>query len=356
MVQNVRLQRLRDFTVQKRDQDSDRSISTGIVGTGIVIEPDRIITCAHVVQAALGRSPKDAADEKVEVHFPRVEGREPLSLHAVVDRCFREHDDDIIALRLVDGTAPLGPDQLPKLGSADPSEGNSFRSYGYSPTGDRPATRAMGTIMGSVEPPEDKALLVDPIQLKSTDIDRGMSGSAVLDIKRNRVVGLVAERYYPKDLIKPDLAYAVDNRVLTYIPFQFPLSSGANPLQPAPEPKIDKAEARAAVAKSLGQSWNNAPPSLQEWTGRAQLLQDITSDWINQRLASPAWWDLAERERAAWPGSGLMSCWPTGQHKSPMASFGGDFMRGAAWTSSSMRLWPTSAAGGSIPEESLHPI
>jgi len=108
MVQNVRLQRLRDFTVQIRDPDSDRSIGTGIVGTGIVIEPDRIITCAHVVEAALGRSPRDAANEMVEIHFPRVEGREPLSLHAVVDLCFREHDDDLIALKLVDGTAPFG--------------------------------------------------------------------------------------------------------------------------------------------------------------------------------------------------------------------------------------------------------
>lgn len=283
MVQNVRLQRLRDFTVQIRDPDSDSLVGPGIVGTGIVIEPDRIITCAHVVEAALGRSPRDAADEKVEIHFPRIEGREPLSLHAVVDCCFREHDDDIIALKLVDGTAPLGPDQLAKLGSADPSEGNSFRSYGYSPTGDYPATIAKGTIMGNVEPPEDKVLLVDPVQLESTNIDRGMSGSAVLDIERNLVVGLVAARYYPKGLIKPGLAYAVDNRVLTYIPFQFPLSSEANPLQPAPEPKIDKAEARALVAKSLGQIWNSAPPSLQEWTGRTQLLQDITSDWINSK-------------------------------------------------------------------------
>ncbi len=130
--------------------------------------------------------------------------------------------------------------------------------------------------MGSVEPPEERALLVDPIQLKSADIDRGMSGSAVLDIKRNRVVGLVAERYYPKDLIKPDLAYAVENLTLTFIPFQFQLRDEPNPLQPAPVLKIDKAEARAAVAKSLGQSWNNAPPSLQEWTGRAHLLKERT--------------------------------------------------------------------------------
>ena len=281
MVQNVRLQRLRDFTVQVRDPDSDPLVGPGIVGTGIVVEPDRIITCAHVVEAALGKSPRVAADEKVEIHFPRIEGREPLSLHAVVDLFFCEHDDDIISLKLIDGTAPLGPDQLAKLGSAEPSEGNPFRSYGYSPTGNYQATRADGTIMGTIETPPDKVLLVDPVQLKSTDIDRGMSGSAVLDTERNLVVGLVAERYYPKNQIKPDLAYAVDNRVLTIIPFQFSLRDEPNPLQPAPEPKINKAEARAAVAKDLNLSLNYAPLSLAEWTGRKQLLQEITSDWIN---------------------------------------------------------------------------
>jgi hypothetical protein len=282
MVQNVRLQRLRDFTVQIRDPDSDPLVGPGIVGTGIVVEPDRIITCAHVVEAALGRSPREAADKKVEIHFPGIEGREPKSLHAIVDLCFREYDDDIISLKLIDGSAPLGPDQLAKLGSADPSEGNPFRSYGYSPTGNYQATRADGTIMGTIEKPPDKVLLVDPVQLKSTDIDRGMSGSAVLDIERNLVVGLVSHRYYPKNpqnQNKLDLAYAVDNSVLTIIPFQFSLRDEPNPLQPAPEPKINKAEARAAVAKNLTPSLNYAPLSLKEWTGRKQILQDITSDW-----------------------------------------------------------------------------
>src|SRR5438093_1053206 len=47
MSDNVRLQNLRDFTVQIRDATSD-----AIVGTGIVVSMDgRIVTCAHVVRA-----------------------------------------------------------------------------------------------------------------------------------------------------------------------------------------------------------------------------------------------------------------------------------------------------------------
>ena len=45
---NVRLQNLRDFTVQIRRVDTD-----AIVGTGIAVSTDgKIVTCAHVVEAA----------------------------------------------------------------------------------------------------------------------------------------------------------------------------------------------------------------------------------------------------------------------------------------------------------------
>jgi len=172
MPENVRLQNLRDFTVQIRDPENKE-----IIGTGIVISPDCIITCAHVVEAAIGKSPPEASDSKIGVYFPRFESREPQSLHAVVDCCLLEHEDDIVSLKLIDGRAPLGPEQLALLGSAEQSEGHIFRSYGYSPTGEYPATRAEGSIRGSVEWPEGKKLLVDPIQLSSQEIDHGMSGS-----------------------------------------------------------------------------------------------------------------------------------------------------------------------------------
>lgn len=45
---NVRLQNLRDFTVQIRRVDND-----SIVGTGVAVSTDgKIVTCAHVVEAA----------------------------------------------------------------------------------------------------------------------------------------------------------------------------------------------------------------------------------------------------------------------------------------------------------------
>ncbi len=277
MDKNPRLQRLRDFTVQIRDPENRIP-----VGTGIAISKDRILTCAHVVEAALDL--KKDEKKKVGVYFPRFGARAKVSRVAEVDCCFSDHDDDMVSLRLLDGMAPLGPEQFAKLGSAEKSEGNPFRSYGYSPTGKYPATRAEGTIMGSIEPPEQTKILIDPIQLKSTEIDSGMSGSAVLDAERNLVVGLVAERYFPTGWVKGDIAYAVDNVVLTFDPFKLDLKDEDLPKGPAPTPKVDIPAARAMVAPRQAALWNNAPSPLEEWTGRTGLLGSITSDWVNSKV------------------------------------------------------------------------
>lgn len=91
MPENVLLQNLRDFTVQIRDPDNKE-----IVGTGIVISPDRIITCAHVVEAALGVDPKEAAGRKIGVYFPQISSTETKTRYAKVENCPIQHDDDMI--------------------------------------------------------------------------------------------------------------------------------------------------------------------------------------------------------------------------------------------------------------------
>jgi hypothetical protein len=62
----VRLQNLRDFTVQIRRPSDD-----AIVGTGIAVSMDgQVVTCAHVVEAALGVHPRQADGAEVGVYFP----------------------------------------------------------------------------------------------------------------------------------------------------------------------------------------------------------------------------------------------------------------------------------------------
>jgi len=303
MNNNVRLQNLRDCTVQIRHAETD-----AMVGTGIAVSMDgKIVTCAHVVAAAgvhpraggpipghweliwesiWGRKPDalaDAGDAEVGVYFPQARGGEEKSRRARVAACFPQHDDDVVLLQLTDGPAPLGPEQIAILGTADTSGGHGFRSYGYRRLEDYIAGWAHGKILGCVECPEGRILLTEPVELESQQINQGMSGAAVLDIDRNLVVGVVSEFWLPSDrsLRDRDTAWAVDARVLTFDPLNLPLRDEDLPKRAAPEPKTDVEAARAAVAPDLGLAWNNAPPPLEEWVGREELLRAISRDWAD---------------------------------------------------------------------------
>ena len=65
MSNEVVLQNLRDFTVQIRRADTN-----AIVGTGVVVSMDgKVVTCAHVAQAALGKHPREAIGAEVACTF-----------------------------------------------------------------------------------------------------------------------------------------------------------------------------------------------------------------------------------------------------------------------------------------------
>ena len=81
---NVRLQNLRDFTVQIRDANDQ------IVGTGIAVSTDgKIVTCAHVARAA-GVEPRNADGAEIGVYFPQARGGEEKNRHATIAKYFDE--------------------------------------------------------------------------------------------------------------------------------------------------------------------------------------------------------------------------------------------------------------------------
>jgi tetratricopeptide (TPR) repeat protein len=229
------------------------------------------------------QSHEPAGDGMVGVYFPQAGGGETKARRATVAACFPKHDDDVVLLQLAGGPAPLGPEQIAVLGTAEESCWHPFRSYGYRRLGDYLAAWADGKIKACVPPPEGSPTQAEPVQLESSQINQGMSGAGVLDTERNLVVGIVSEVYFPGNSPKDrDTAWAVNARVLTFDPFNFPVRQESLPLRPAPQPKTDLAAARAAVAPDLGVAWNNAPPPLAgEWAGRADLLRDLTADWAD---------------------------------------------------------------------------
>ncbi len=274
------LQDLRNFTVQIRTPDHK-----AIMGTGVAVSNDgQIVTCAHVVQAALNVKRRPQAGEVVGVYFAQVRGGEKKERAGTVARVFDRYDDDVVLLELRDGPPPLAPEQIAVVGHAGKSEGHEFRSYGYQRLEAYIAGRAEGKIYGSVEPPPDRAVQADPVQLKSNEINKGMSGAAVLDIQRNLVVGLISETWWPdKSTKNSDTAWAVDGRVLSLDPLNLPVREEDLPFGAAPTPKTDIAQAQAALAPAPGVDLSRAPAPLAEWVGRADLLAELDDLWRTGR-------------------------------------------------------------------------
>ncbi|NEY32537.1 serine protease [Streptomyces sp. PRKS01-65] len=160
-----------------------------IAGAGVLVTPDRVLTCAHVVSDALGRR-RDlevAAGTSVLVDFPLADGAGRQGLTAGVERWIPEepeHRGDVAVLRLrgaVPGTRPLP--------LADPGElsGRPVRMVGF-PDGEPGMAWHRGELSGKSSG--------DWIQLSRADtrtvhVTGGFSGSPVWDERRGAAVGIV---------------------------------------------------------------------------------------------------------------------------------------------------------------------
>ena len=275
----VRTQNLRDFTVQIR-----HAITNAIVGTGFIVSIDgKVITCIHVVKDA---SVENELTEGIEVgvYFPQ--GNIKKLHRAKVIAYFSESADDIVLLQVLSSELALLPQNIAVLGNANNSNSHPFESYGYRRLAKYQAGRAEGKILGDVEPPEECILRADPIQLKSSEINAGMSGAAVLDVAdgRNLVVGVISETWFSDEFQKDrDTAWAVNASILASPPFSLPIQDLPVPLKEGLQPKTDVEAARAKIAISLLPNLNQAPALFDEWVGREELLATLDADWLNSQ-------------------------------------------------------------------------
>ena len=273
----VRLQDVRDFTVQIRHAETDE-----IVGTGVAISMDgEIVTCKHVVEGAVITHGEDIETGEVGVFFPQAKG-EKRERRAKLAGYFSDSDDDVVVLQLVGKPPPLAPEQIAILSDAGRSAGNPFSSYGYRELDNFDAGLADGKIMGSVERPPDSTLLVEPIQLESKHINHGMSGAAVLDVKRNLVVGIISHTCFADRYGKDrDTGWAVNAKVLTFDPLKVSIyECEFLELKESAKPSDEvMSQAEKSIVRDLSLTDYPAPSPLSEWVGREDLLKQLNQDW-----------------------------------------------------------------------------
>ncbi|BAB77828.1 alr0304 [Nostoc sp. PCC 7120 = FACHB-418] len=258
-----------------------RDVNNVIVGTGFVVSPTgKIVTCCHVVRDAGGQV---AEGVEINVYFPKAIKPEQKAHTAKVTACFLDHDDDVVVLQLDTTTLPDGIEPA-IMGMAEGSAGHKFRSFGYRRLQNYQGLPAHGEIVDFAESPETLILHSDPVMLNSQHIDSGMSGSAVLDIERNLVVGVIAETWDSGESEKDrDTSFAVDCRVLTFDPMCLPLADAP----PTPQPTINSNPTGEQPVSQPGiiSNLNNAPAPLEEWVGRVDFLKTLNQDWVDSNCS-----------------------------------------------------------------------
>ena len=164
-------------------------------GTGFLISPTCVVTCAHVISQA-GHAPGDT----VTVEF--VLDQTPISALVLSDGWSARggSGDDIAFLQLA-YTHPAARPVV--LGTAEGRQTHRFISFGCAPVADRLEHDAGGGLGHTVR---RRGVAGPLLRLEGDDVIPGMSGAPVLDVQANRVVGMMTD--YVDKSARARFAYA----------------------------------------------------------------------------------------------------------------------------------------------------
>ncbi|MDG4862725.1 trypsin-like peptidase domain-containing protein [Streptomyces sp. T-3] len=160
-----------------------------IVGAAVLLSDDMALTCAHVVEAALGlpRQEEPPADD-IQVDFPTATGHTGPA-RATVAGWFRGPPAGDLALLRLHAPAPPGTAHAP-VDAEHAEVGMSVRVFGHPPhLPDGIWARAHTVGTGG---PHPRWLQLDGIRGQGAGIEPGFSGAGVWDDRRRKVLGVLA--------------------------------------------------------------------------------------------------------------------------------------------------------------------
>ncbi|MCW5201940.1 trypsin-like peptidase domain-containing protein [Desulfobulbus sp. US4] len=167
-----------------------------IAGAGFIVTPEHVLTCAHVINSALGRDKDDQRTPNTLVFFdflgsytPKIKA-EVVRWFPVCENSESDQLEDIAVLRFIE---PL-PDEVSPISLAAPNEQtNRLKMCGfprYAPGGTYVTAILQGAIKnGSIELHPEEGRTVDP----------GFSGTAAWNIKQHVVCGMIVSRLMRAD-------------------------------------------------------------------------------------------------------------------------------------------------------------
>lgn len=252
-----------------------------VFGAGVLVDRQKVLTCAHVVAEALGVDPRGAQPtESVQVDFPSLAGVKRLG--SVVPGGWVPMAEDgrgDIAVLMLDEPTPdeLVPASLRPCGQL--AEDRTVRSYGH-PAGIEDGVWALTRLVG-FGGPGGEWIQMDGQTVTGRRVERGFSGAGAIDERSGAVVGLVIA----EDVHAPHkVAWMIPMELVArYLPAVFALleeASGEPEPEPAPRQPGAAAERRLSPAEQralFDKLW--AVPGMRDRPAR-----DLYLDALEQRL------------------------------------------------------------------------
>lgn len=255
-----------------------------IVGTGFLVSPKHILTCAHVVNAALdkGINSFEKPQETIPINFPFVAGLASEIIEAKVV-LWLETDEELAQEDKIAGAYDIAGLELPtpikntqpvKLLTQTDLYNHAFQTCGF-PNNFKNGIWVDGRLM---EYQANGWLQMEGNHLASYFIKGGFSGAPVYDRDLKGVVGMVAAAFGNNIRV----AQMIPNTVLLsawsiLTPKDVSKSANHIPLQA----QENKSNLPAIAAKFL-RIENNLPKRLKKLLGREEYLQSIS-----EHLADP---------------------------------------------------------------------